>query len=339
MSKQHNPFRKVAQAVLYAAMLAPISWVGAQTSNTDSQWPTRSVNIIVPYPPGGATDISARIISKQMEKHLKMPFVIVNRPGGGGNVGAQAAVNAPADGYTLLFGTQGLLTANPYLYENMTYDIRKDFVPLGLTYDIPHLLVVNKSVPAQTPQEFVSLAKSKPGEMSYGSSGMGGGTHLFAEYFLAESGIDMLHVPYQGSGPAKTDLVGGRIDAMFDALSSIASLVKSGEVRALAVTSANRHPDFPDIPTLSETVQPGFDTTTWGAMLAPVGTPPAIAEQISARLLEVLQDKETQKLLAATGTLALPSTKEETAKKIEEEDTRWKKVIADIQSREAKKKQ
>lgn len=323
---------KRRRTLMALGIAAPLSrLVGTPCSHAEvasPAWPTRPVSVVVPYPPGGATDISARIIARQMEKRLGQPFVLLNRAGAGGNIGAQSAVGVAPDGHTLLFGTQGLLTVNPYLYSKLSYDIRRDFVTVGLTYDIAHVIVVNPSVPARTLGQFVELAKREPGKLTYGSSGVGGGTHLFAEYFQEQAGIKLLHIPFQGSTPAKADLMGGQIDAMFDAISSVAPQIKTGAVRALAVTSATRHPQLPDVPTISEILLPGFETTTWGAMLVPSATPAPLVTKIAGDLRSVLADGETRELLEATGTSPLPASLDEARRKIDAEDRRWKEVIS-----------
>ncbi|KQW56609.1 hypothetical protein ASC92_15990 [Variovorax sp. Root411] len=305
-----------------AALLAP-----AAANAQSSTWPARPVTVVVPFPPGGVTDITARVIAHQLEKKFGVAFVIDNRGGAGGNIGAAAVARAPADGYTVLYATQGVLTANPFLYKKPGFDVKADFVPVGLTYENAHVLTVNPEVPAKTAPELVGLAKSKPGKLNYGSSGVGGGSHLFMAYFQYVTGTEMLHVPYKGGGAAMTDLMAGRVDAMLDSIPSAAGQIKAGSLRALGVSGSKRDPQLPDVPTLAEAGIKGFEAVSWGAIMVPAKTPPDILVKFSQGLKEVMASAETQKMLADKGATGVPSTAAQAQARIDSETARWSAVI------------
>lgn len=314
-------FIPAAMAVA-AVLLAPVV-----ASAQAAQWPARPVTVIVPFPPGGVTDITARVVAHQLEKHFGQAFVIDNRGGAGGNIGAAAVARAPADGYTVLYATQGVLTANPFLYKKPGFDVKTDFVPVGLTYENAHVLTVNPNVPAKTALEFVELAKSKPGKLNYGSSGVGGGSHLFMAYFQYATGVNMLHVPYKGGGPAMTDLMAGRVDAMLDSIPSAAGQIKAGSLRALGVSGSKRDPQLPDVPTLAEAGIKDFEAVSWGAIMVPAKTPDDIVARFSQGLKTVMASAETQKMLADKGAAGVPSTAAQAQAKIDSETARWSAVI------------
>lgn len=290
-------------------------------------WPDQPVTLLVPFPPGGVTDITARIVAQRLEKNLGTTIVVENKAGAGGNIGAAMVARAKTDGYTLLYGTQGVLAANPFLYKKISFDVKKDFAPIGLTYQTAHVLAVSPKLGVKTTEEFISLAKEQPDKLTYGSSGVGGGSHLFMAYFVTEAGIQMLHVPYKGGGPAMTDLLGGRLNAMLDSIPSAAVQIKSGKLLALGVSGATRDPEFPETPTLAESGVPGFEAVSWGALVAPQGTPDDILQKLSISLKKTLEEPETKRMLAERGARVLPSSREEAAAKIDEEMRRWSAVI------------
>lgn len=309
----------------FAALLAAAVLIPALAHAQD--FPNRPITLIVPFPPGGVTDITARIVAQALEKQMGTTIVVENRGGAGGNIGAALVARSKPDGYTLLYGTQGILAANPYLYKSINFDVQKDFVPVGLTYETAHMLVVRPDLEAKTAQQFIDLAKASPGKLVYGSSGVGGGSHLFMEYFQYSAGIKLLHAPYKGGGPALTDLLGGRLDAMLDSIPSAAAQIKAGKLRALGVSGAKRDADFPDVPTLAEAGLKDFAAVSWGAVMAPTGTPDAVVQKVSEGLRKALEDPNTQKLMAERGASVHPSTPEQAAERIKQDQARWSEVI------------
>jgi len=300
--------RRSFVALLAASALAP-ALAAAQA------FPSQPITLVVPFPPGGVTDITARIVAQALEKKIGANIVVENRGGAGGNIGASVVARAKADGYTLLYGTQGVLAANPYLYKSINFDVQKDFTPVGLTYETAHMLVVRPDLPARTTEEFIALAKASPGKLVYGSSGVGGGSHLFMEYFQHSAGIKLLHAPYKGGGPALTDLLGGRLDAMLDSIPSAATQVKAGKLRALAV------------PTLAEGGAKDFAAVSWGAIMAPAGTPDDVVRKLSLALSQAIDEPGTRKLMAERGASVNPSTPEQAAQRIAQDQERWSTVI------------
>lgn len=312
--------RRSFVALLAASALAP-ALAAAQA------FPSQPITLVVPFPPGGVTDITARIVAQALEKKIGANIVVENRGGAGGNIGASVVARAKADGYTLLYGTQGVLAANPYLYKSINFDVQKDFTPVGLTYETAHMLVVRPDLPARTTEEFIALAKASPGKLVYGSSGVGGGSHLFMEYFQHSAGIKLLHAPYKGGGPALTDLLGGRLDAMLDSIPSAATQVKAGKLRALGVSGAQRDPEFPDVPTLAEGGAKDFAAVSWGAIMAPAGTPDDVVRKLSPALSQAIDEPGTRKLMAERGASVNPSTPEQAAQRIAQDQERWSTVI------------
>jgi tripartite-type tricarboxylate transporter receptor subunit TctC len=277
-------------------------------------YPNHSIRLVVPFPAGGTTDILARDVAKKLTDTLGQSVVVDNRPGAGGNIGADIVAKAPPDGYTLLMGTVGTHAINPSLYAKMPYDHIKDFVPVVLVAGVPNVLVVNPSVPVNSVADLIKLAKSKPGAINFASSGSGTSIHLSGELFKTMTGVDMTHVPYKGSSPALTDLMGGQVQIMFDNLPSSLALMKSGKLRAVAVTSLKRAPALPDVPTISESGVPGFEASSWFGILAPAGTPAPIVAKLNAEVNKWLQSPEKEQLLAqgaevagrAAGTIRRP---------------------------------
>ena len=322
-----QPPRRTALAA-FAALAAAALAVAVPAAHAQAQpWPSRPVRIVVPYPPGGPTDIVARLVGQRLSERLKQPFVIENRAGAGGNLGAEAAAKSPADGYTLLLGTTAH-AINPSLFKSLGYDIRKDFVPIALLTSIPLVLVVPAASPVATVADVVALAKSKGGGLPYASSGNGQSTHLAAELFASMAGAPMTHVPYKGSAPALTDLAGGQVALMFDTMLSAMPQVKAGRLKAIAVTSAVRAPSAPELPTVAEAAGlAGYEATAWNALFAPAGTPPEVSAALAAAVAEVLAEPETRQRFAADGAIAGSGTPAALGAFLGRESDKWRGVV------------
>jgi tripartite-type tricarboxylate transporter receptor subunit TctC len=302
------------------------AWTAGMPGLASAQaYPAKATRIVVPYPPGGPTDIVARLVGQKLAERFKQPFVIENRPGAGGNLGAENVARAEPDGYSLLVGTTAH-AINPSLFKELGYDFVADFAPVALFTRVPLVLVVHPSVPAKTVQEFIALARQPESKLSYASSGNGQSTHLAAELFKSMTGAAMTHVPYKGSAPALTDLAGGQVAAMFDTMLSAMPQVKSGRMRALGVTSARRSEAAPELPTIAESGVPGYEATAWNGLLAPAGTPKAIVAALNAAVNEILAQGEVASRLAADGAEAGSGSPEDFAAFIRDEVSKWAKV-------------
>ena len=290
-------------------------------------YPNHVIRLVVPFPAGGTTDILARAAAQKLTESLGQPVVVDNRPGAGGNIGADVVAKSAPDGYTLLMGTVGTHAINPSLYTKMPYDHVKDFVPVVLVAGVPNVLVVNPSVPVNSVADLIKLAKSKPGAINFASSGSGTSIHLSGELFKTMAGVDMTHVPYKGSAPALTDLIGGQVQVMFDNLPSALPQIKGGKLRAIAVTSLKRAPVLPDVPTISESGLPGFEASSWFGVLAPAGTPAPIVARLNSEVNKWLQSPEAREQLLAQGAVAAGGTPEQFAAHIRSETEKWAKVV------------
>jgi tripartite-type tricarboxylate transporter receptor subunit TctC len=301
---------------------AATPWTFAQAQG--GAWPTKPIRIVVTFPPGGAPDTLARVLAEKWAV-LGQPVTVDNKPGAGGNIGADFVAKAPGDGHTLVIGTVGTHGINPALYAKMPYDHVKDFTPVTFLASTPNLLVVNKTVPASNVKELIDLAKKQP--LSFASSGSGSSIHLSGELFNTMAGVKMQHIPYKGRAQAIPDLLGGRVQLMFDNMPSSLPLVKSGELKGLAVTSAKRSPAAPNIPTIAEAGLPGFEVTSWFALLASPGVPRDVQMKINAETLKVMAMPDVQAKLAALGLETDTGTPEELAKVIQAETVKWAKVV------------
>ncbi|MGF9756428.1 tripartite tricarboxylate transporter substrate binding protein [Microvirga sp. 0TCS3.31] len=282
----------------------------------------------MPFTPGGTTDIFARLVGEKLSQSLGQQFVIENRGGAGGNIGADAVAKAEPDGYTLVMGTVGTHAINPSLYAKMPYDALTDFAPVAYVAGVPNLMVVSpKKVKATTVQEFIAEAKATPGKFTMASSGNGTSIHLSGELFKQMTGVEMPHVPYRGSGPAVNDLIGGQVDVMFDNLPSSIEHVRGGNLRALAVTSSKRSPALPDMPTLAEAGLPQFEATSWFALFAPKGTPPEITNKLNQEVRKALETPELQKRFADLGGEIQPMSPDELMGYVRAEHEKWAKVV------------
>ena len=302
------------------AMMPASAWAQAPA------YPTKPVHIVVTFTPGGAPDILARVLADKLGQQWGQTVIVDNKPGAGGNIGADAVAKAPGDGHMLVVGTVGTHAINGALYKKMPYDMVKDFTPIGLLATTPNVLVVNNEVPAKTLKVFIDLGK-RQGNMSFASSGSGTSIHVSGELFKSMTGIDMKHVPYKGRASAIPDLLGGRVTMMFDNLPSSLPLVREGKLRALGVTSPKRSPAAPDIPTLSEAGLPGFEAVSWFALFAAPGTPKAVADKLSVQVAEVLKLPDVAKKLSDLGLEPVGSTPDELARYQQTEIAKWAKVV------------
>lgn len=289
-------------------------------------YPARPVTIVVPFAPGGGSDNIARLLATRLSERTKGTFIIENKPGAGTNIGNEAVSRANADGHTLLFG-QVTLSINPYVYKALRYDVQKDFTAVAQFATSPTVLVVTSALMAKNVQEFVAHAKANPGKVNFGSGGAGTSVHLAGELFESLTGTQMVHIPYRGSAPAVTDLIGGQIQAIFDTAPSALPHIAGGKVRALAVTGSKRLPELPNVPTFAEAGVPGFDAPAWYGLLAPAKTPAPVVQFLNAEIQEILKEPATQQRLAQLGATPAPGTSESFGNFIRAESQRWSAVV------------
>lgn len=326
MKPQHMMAALSAALVAMVAMAALMPAV-ARASDA-AGFPSRPVKLVVPFPPGGPTDLVARVIAKQMSDELGQQVVVDNRPGANGNIGAELVAKAPADGYTVLYNTSSI-ALSATLYRKLGYDSRKDFAPVALTAAVPLVIEVNAQLPVNTLQEFIQYARTHAGKLTYASAGNGNVTHLAAFLFLEANGIRAVHAPYKGSAPALTDLAGGQVQFMADTINSSLPFIRDNRLRALAVTSLKRNSLLPNVPTVAETVMPGFEVAAWQGMLVPARTPPDIVRKLNAATVKALASSEVRASLAAQGAEPRGSTPEAYASYLNSEIDRWRKVVQD----------
>jgi tripartite-type tricarboxylate transporter receptor subunit TctC len=305
----------VAAVVLAAAMPA-----------LAQDYPNRPIRFIVPYPPGGGTDVVARIMNDALAADLGQPIIIDNRGGAAGNVGTDIAAKAPADGYNILF-TLSSHTINPKLYDKLPFDVERDFVPISLAASIPQILVAHPSVPANNVTELIALAKANPGKLNYASVGTGSPGHIAGELFKIKTGVDIVHIPYKGGGPAVVDTIGGQVQLLFVSMPAAWQHVKAGKLKAIAVASAKRSVAAPDLPTIAESGVPDYAVESWYGALAPAKTPPAAVARLNAAFAKVLANPQIKEKLLAQGAEAAPSTQAEMDRVIKEELEKWDLVI------------
>lgn len=308
--------------LLVAALLA-------SSLATAQPYPSRPVTLVVPFPPGGGTDTGARIVAEQLGKKWGQTVVVENKGGAAGMIGADLVAKAKPDGYTILMGNIGTQAINPSLYKKMPYDPDAAFAPIALVAELPLAMMVNPAVEAKTAKEFVALAKSKPGQLSYSSSGAGGAPHLAAEMFKDSTGSFILHVPYRGGGPAISDLIAGHVQLSFMTVLEASGHIKAGKLRALAVTSDKRVSALPDVPTLAETAVPGFNSISWIGLFAPAGTPKEIVDKVSADVREVVGAEDVKAKLVNLGAVPLANTPAQFTQMIANDRKRYAKIIAD----------
>ncbi|MBO9512716.1 MAG: tripartite tricarboxylate transporter substrate binding protein [Variovorax sp.] len=290
-------------------------------------FPDKPVRLLVPFPAGGAADLMARGLAQHLGEQLGQQVLVDNRGGAGGTIACEVVARAPADGYTLLFGTMGTQAINPALYPKLRYDPLKDFAPVALTHLTPRVLVVGPSMTSRTVAEFVEAAKAKPGQLTYGSAGNGSSSHLSGALFESLAGVDLVHVPYKGSAPLLTDLLAGRVDATFDSFTVYEEHIRSGRVRALAVTSRTRMSALPQVPTLAQAGLPGYEVSNWLGVLAPAGTGKDVVAALHAAVIRAMADPAMKRQLTALGIEPVSSTPQEFADLIRSDITKWARIV------------
>jgi tripartite-type tricarboxylate transporter receptor subunit TctC len=310
-----------AICVGFAAICVPGSTLA------QAPFPNKPIRFVVPYPAGGPLDTIARLLGQKVAESTKQPVVVDNKPGAGGNIGADLVAKSPADGYTILMGAVATHAINPTLYASIPYDPVKDFAPITQVASTPNVLVVNPSVPASNVREFIAHAKANPGKLNFGSGSTGSAGHLAGELFKASAGVEMTHVPYKGAAPAMQDLVGGQIQLMFDNLASALGQVKAGRVKALAVTTAKRTALAPELPTIAESGLPEFDISTWFGVFAPAGTPRDALDRLHAEFTKALASPDVREKMLALGAEPVGSRPEEFAAYIRAERDKYARVI------------
>ena len=305
---------------------AVASLVVAATTSADAQgYPNRPVRWVVPYPPGGATDIMARLIGHRLSEKLGQQFVIENKPGAGNNIGTESVVNAQPDGYTVLL-VNPANAINASLYAKLNFNFIRDIAPVAGISRVPNVMTVHPDVPAKTVAEFIAYAKANPGKINMASSGNGTSVHLSGEMFKAMTGVEMQHVPYRGSAPAMTDLIAGQVQVIFDNMPSVLQHIKAGKLRALAVTTAARSPELPDVPTVAETVK-DYEASAWFGMGAPKNTPSEIVATLNKAINEILAEPGIKQRLSELGGVPIVGTPEEFGKVVQAETDKWEKVV------------
>jgi len=294
-----------------------LTWLGAlsvglglASAGQAQTYPTRPVTLVVAFTPAGPSDVLARVLGRKLEELLKQPFIVVNRPGAGGNIGAEAVANAAPDGYTLLMGNNSILATNASLYKKLPYDPEKDFKPISLIGNQSNILVVNPKVAARSMGELIGLARSKPGQLNYASSGIGTAAHLAGALFKSQANIDIVHVAYKGAAPALQDVIAGQVEMMFATAASVVGFINAGVVRPLAVTTLQRSALLPDLPTVAEQGLPGFEATTWHGLVAPAATPAAAIATLHDATVRALRDPALAKTLTELGVEISSSTPE-----------------------------
>lgn len=326
-TKNISNAKRFAGALLYsAAGLLSLAGSGSALAQT-SDYPNRPIKWVVPYPPGGTTDVLARIVAQYLSDNLKQQVVIENKPGGGNNIGTEYVINAPADGYTMLLvnPANGI---NASLYKKLPFNFVRDIAPVAGLVRTPNVMVVTNSLPVKNVQEFLAYCKANPGKVNMASSGNGTSTHLSGELFKSMTGCNMVHVPYKGAGPALTDLMGGQVQVFFDNLPSSAGHIKNDRIRALAVTSEAREPSLPNVQTVGDTIK-GYEATAWFGIGMPKGTPQAAIDRINTEINKALADPKMRDRLAELGGVPIPGTPADFGKVIGSETDKWAKVVKD----------
>jgi tripartite-type tricarboxylate transporter receptor subunit TctC len=320
----------VKSTAFLSCCCAAAAFASAAPASFAQDYPTKPIRLILGAPPGGSADAGARIVSPRLAALLGQQIVIDNRPGANNNIATELVARAQPDGYTLLWGYSAALVVNPSLYDKLAFDAQRDFVPVQLIASFQFILVVNRAVPANSVQELVALIKSsKPGQFQYASAGIGSPNHLAAELFRGKAGVDIVHVPYKGGGPATLSLLSGETKMYFASLASVVPQIKAGNLKALAVTGPKRSSETPTVPTMQEAGFPGFDVTAWHGVVAPAGTPGAIVDRLRREILKVLSMQDVQDAFKREGLELASDTPAEFAARIKSETVLWSKVIRD----------
>jgi len=317
--------RGVARAVMAAAIVALVAFVPAPAGA--QPFPARPAKLVVPFPPGGPLDVVGRGIAQKLSETWSQGVVVENKPGAGGNIGADFVAKATPDGYTVVMGALSTHAVNPNLYAQMPYDAKKDFAPITLVAITPNVLVVNPALPVHSVKELIAYAKAHPGKLSFGSGSTGSAGHLAGELLKVDAGLDMVHIPYKGAAPATQALLAGDTQLMFDNLANAMVQVKAGKLRALAVTTSQRSKLAPDLPTMAEAGVPGFDISTWFGLMAPAGTPPEVIARWNADVTRILNTPEMRERLIAQGAEAAPDTPAEFTRFIADELARYARIV------------
>jgi len=292
-----------------------------------SAYPSKPIRYVVPYPAGGPLDIVARVLAQKLNAQFGQPVIVDNRPGAGGNIGADAVAKSPPDGHTILMGAVATHAINPHLYRTLPYDPVRDFTAIALVSQVPNILVVHPSLPVKSVRDLIALAKAKPGALNFGSGSTGSAGHLAGELFKVMAGVDMVHVPYKGAAPAVADLLGGQIQLMFDNLASALPNIKAGRVRAVAVTTERRSPQMPELPTIAESGLPGFDVSTWFGVFAPAGLPSEIVTKLNGAINAALQLPDVRSQLSNLGAEPAAYSPQQFADFVRRELVKYEKVV------------
>ena len=317
-------------AFVFAAAVAQAPVIAQPASTGSGQaYPAKAVRMIVGFPAGGTSDIMARLTGQKLSEAWGQTFIIDNRPGAGGNIGTELVAKSAPDGYTLLVSPGSTLTSNPAVYSKVPFDTVRDFAPVTIIAGVPNALVVHPSVPVKNLKDLIALAKSRPGQLAYASTGAGQSTHLSAELLKLSAGINMIHVPYKGSAPALTDVVAGQVSVMFDNLPSVLPFIKSARLKPLAVSSATRSRALPELPTVAESGLAGFDVTVWFAVLAPAATPREIVNRLNTEIVKAIKTQDMRERLAQQGADPVGNTPEDFAAVIKRDLAKWAKVVKD----------
>jgi tripartite-type tricarboxylate transporter receptor subunit TctC len=323
-------FKVLRACAILLAFLATIGLAQAQATKpvkSNTPWPKQAIRIVVTFTPGGAPDILARVLAERWQQSLGIPVLVENRPGYGGNIGADIVAKSEPDGYTLLIGTVGIHAINGALYDKMSFHPIHDFTPISFLASTPNVLVVNKKLGVSNLSELIELARANPNELTFGSSGVGTSLHMSGELFKEMTGVQIRHIPYKGRAQSLPDLLSGRISMLFDNLSSSLPLIKAGEVQALAVTTLKRSPAAPEIPTMAEQGLPGFEATSWFSLMAPANLPPALQERLNTLTRQALNQADVRNKLLASGLDPSPGSPQELSRLIQSESNKWGRVI------------
>jgi tripartite-type tricarboxylate transporter receptor subunit TctC len=313
-------------AILIMAVHAAATTASAQNAPGKSNYPNRTIRILLPFPPGGGSDVMARKIGQKMTERWGQQVIIDNRPGAGGNIAAEAVANATPDGYTLLVAASAQLAVNPSLYPKLPFDPVKSFAPVSLIGSVPNILVANPSLPVHSLKELINFAKARPGQLNYATAGSGSTAHLSAELLKLEAGIDIVHVPYRGAAPGVIDVLSGQVPLMMVGMPSVLGHVKAGKLRALGITALKRSQAAPEIPTFSETI-PQFESTVWYGLFAPAGTPADIVDKLNEEVLNILRMNDAKEIFAAQGIEIIGNSPAEFAAYIKSELAKWAVVV------------